>query len=104
MECCCRAHRTGRTLRSIGRTICLAKSDFDPHHFGDTVFTRVGCLLPHQVTSVVEIPYRAILPRGIDNLLASAKAISQTHNALQFTRMSFDIMTLGYDVGAFGVH
>jgi len=80
-------------------TICLATSDFDPHHFGDTVFTRVGCLIPHQVSAVVEIPYRAILPRGIDNLLISAKAISQTHNALQFTRMSFDIMTLGYVTG-----
>lgn len=80
-------------------TICLATSDFDPHHFGDTVFTRVGCLLPHGVSAVVEIPYRAILPRGIDNLLISAKAISQTHNALQFTRMSFDIMTLGYVTG-----
>lgn len=80
-------------------TICLATSDFDPHHFGDTVFTRVGCLLPHGVSAVVEIPYRAILPRGIDSLLISAKAISQTHNALQFTRMSFDIMTLGYVTG-----
>ena len=80
-------------------TICLATSDYDPHHFGDTVFTRVGCLLPHGITAVVQIPYRAILPRGIDNLLISAKAISQTHNALQFTRMSFDIMTLGYVTG-----
>ncbi len=93
------------TLRDVvqGRrhadAICLAKSDFDPHHFGDTAYSRAGCLLPHQVTEVVEIPYRAILPRGIDNLLISAKAISQTHNALQFTRMSFDIMTLGYVTG-----
>jgi hypothetical protein len=93
------------TLRDVvqGRrhadAICLAKSDFDPHHFGDTPYSRAGCLLPHQVTEVVEIPYRAILPRGIDRLLISAKAISQTHNALQFTRMSFDIMTLGYVTG-----
>jgi hypothetical protein len=32
----------------------------------------------------------------------SAKAISQTHNAQQFTRMSFDIMTLGYVTGKIG--
>ena len=79
--------------------ICLANSDFDPHYFGDTAFTRAGCLLPHGFSAVVEIPYRAILPRGQEGLLISAKAISQTHNALQFTRMSFDIMTLGYVTG-----
>ena len=80
-------------------TICLANSDFDPHYFGDTIYTRIGCLLPHGVSAIVEIPYRAIVPKGIDHLLISGKAISQTHNAMQFTRMSFDIMTLGYVTG-----
>jgi len=79
--------------------ICLASSDYDPHHFGDTALTRVGCLLPHGISAVVEIPYRALLPKGLRGLLVSAKAISQTHNALQFTRMSFDVMTLGYVTG-----
>jgi ribulose 1,5-bisphosphate synthetase/thiazole synthase len=83
-------------------TIALAHSDYDPHHFGDTVLTRVGCLLPHGISAVVEIPYRALLPKGLDGLLVSAKAISQTHNALQFTRMSMDIMTLGYVTGCIG--
>jgi hypothetical protein len=31
--------------------------------------------------------------------LISAKAISETHNALQFTRMSWDVMTRGYVTG-----
>ncbi len=80
-------------------TICLAYSDYDPHHFGDTTPTRVGCLLPHGTSAVVEIPYRALLPKDVRGLLVSAKAISQTHNALQLTRMSFDIMTQGYVTG-----
>lgn len=83
-------------------TIALAASDYDPHYFGDTALTRVGCLLPHGISAVVEIPYRALLPQGVDGLLVSAKAISQTHNALQFTRMSIDIMTLGYVTGCIG--
>ncbi len=83
-------------------TISLAHSDYDPHHFGDTALTRVGCLLPHGISAVVEIPYRALIPKGLDGLLVSAKAISQTHNALQFTRMSIDIMTLGYVTGCIG--
>jgi ribulose 1,5-bisphosphate synthetase/thiazole synthase len=82
--------------------VSLATSDFDPHHFGDTELTRVGCLLPHGISAVVEIPYRALIPKGLDGLLVSAKAISQTHNALQFTRMSMDIMTLGYVTGCIG--
>ena len=85
-------------------TICLARSDYDPHYFGDTAWTRAGCLLPHGISAVVEIPYRALLPKGIDGLLVSAKAISQTHNALQFTRMSADIMTLGYMTGRIAAH
>ena len=79
--------------------ICLAHTNFDPHTFGDTALTRVGCLLVFAVSATPQIPYRAIIPKGIDGMLISGKAISQTHNALQFTRMSFDIMTLGYVTG-----
>jgi hypothetical protein len=87
------------TERRYPDTICLAASNFDPHTFGDTPLTRVGCLLIFGVSAIGAIPYRAILPKGIDGLLISGKAISQTHNALQFTRMSFDVMTLGYVTG-----
>jgi hypothetical protein len=87
------------TERRYPDTICLAASTFDPHTFGDTPLTRVGCVLIFGISAIGAIPYRAILPKGIEGLLISAKAISQTHNALQFTRMSFDVMTLGYVTG-----
>ncbi len=80
-------------------TIAMATSDYDPHSFGSPELTRIGYLLPHKVVREVSIPYRSILPGGINNLLMSAKAISQSHNAIQFTRMSADIMTLGYITG-----
>jgi hypothetical protein len=74
-------------------------SDFDPHFVGYSEYTRCGFLLPHSNIVKVEIPYRSIVPRGISGLLISGKAFSQTHNALQFTRMSGDLTVLGYLTG-----
>lgn len=79
--------------------ISVASSDFDPHFVGYTEYTRCGFLLPHSNIVKVEIPYRSIVPRGLDGLLISGKAFSQTHSALQFTRMSGDLTILGYLTG-----
>lgn len=43
----------------------------------------------------VEIPYRALLPRGLENILVAGKAFSATHDALPGTRMQADIENLG---------
>lgn len=80
-------------------TIINAHSDFDPHHFGHSEYSRCAFLLPHSNQITVNIPYRAIVPKTIDGLLLSGRGISQTHNALQFTRMSADVYLLGYATG-----
>ncbi|MFC1550990.1 FAD-dependent oxidoreductase [Candidatus Latescibacterota bacterium] len=85
--------------RHYNDTIAVSVSDFDPHSFGNTEYSRAGYLLAHRVERQVEIPYRSIVPETLDGLLLSAKAISQTQNAMQFTRMSLDIMQLGYATG-----
>jgi len=77
----------------------LASSDFDPHSIGSSEFSKCGFLLPHSNESVTEIPYRSIVPKGIDGMLITGRGISQTHNALQFTRMSADLAVLGYLTG-----
>jgi len=79
--------------------ITLASSDFDPHNIGSSEFSKCGFLLPHSNDVVVEIPYRSIVPKTLDGLLISGRGISQTHNALQFTRMTADIIVLGYFTG-----
>jgi ribulose 1,5-bisphosphate synthetase/thiazole synthase len=84
--------------------IGIASSDYDPHYVGNSEFTRCGFLLPHSNIVKVEIPYRSIVPADIDGLLVSGKAISQTHNALQFTRMSSDVTLLGYVTGQIAAH
>lgn len=79
--------------------ITVASSDYDPHFVGYSEYTRCGFLLPHSNIVKVEIPYRAIVPSGLDGILISGKAFSQTQNALQFTRMSADLTVLGYLTG-----
>lgn len=42
-----------------------------------------------------EIPYRALLPKGIDNVLIAGKAFSTTHDALGGIRQQADLENLG---------
>lgn len=79
--------------------IAQASSDFDPHNIGSSEFTKCGFLLPHSNDITVEIPYRSIVPRKVDGLLISGRGFGQTHNALQFTRMTADLIVLGYCTG-----
>ncbi|MFW5944984.1 MAG: FAD-dependent oxidoreductase [Bacteroidota bacterium] len=79
--------------------ISRARSDFDPHYVGSSEYSRCGFLLPHSNLLTTEIPYHSIVPKNLDGMLLSAKNISQTHNAMQFTRMCPDLMVLGYLTG-----
>ncbi|WP_080905639.1 FAD-dependent oxidoreductase [Parabacteroides sp. Marseille-P3160] len=83
-------------------TIANSFSDFDPHYYGESEYTRCGFMLPHSNETTVSIPYRSIVPKTIDGLLLSGRGISQTHNAMQFTRMSADVALLGYATGQIG--
>ncbi len=76
-----------------------ASSDYDPHHVGVTPYTRCGFLLPHSNDIRLEVPYRCIVPRDLEGLLITGRGFSQTHNALQFTRMTSDLIVLGYLTG-----
>ena len=82
-----------------GDTIARSSSDFDPHYVGSSEYSRCGFLLPHSNKTIVEIPFRSIVPATVDGLLLSGRGISQTNNAMQFTRMSGDVITLGYITG-----
>jgi flavin-dependent dehydrogenase len=43
----------------------------------------------------MEIPYRALLPRALENIIISGKAYSITHDALSSARMQRDMQQLG---------
>jgi len=53
---------------------------------------RVGLIPPHLE---IEIPYRILLPKGLENILIAGKAFSTTHDGLASARMQADLETLG---------
>ena len=81
-------------------TIAQARSDYDPHYFANAEMSRCGFILPHfDNAEFVNIPYRSLVPKHIDGLLISGKAIGLSEMALQFTRMSADVTVLGFVTG-----
>lgn len=53
---------------------------------------RIGLIPPNMET---EIPYRALLPEGLENILIAGKAISARHDAFPAIRMQADLENLG---------
>jgi hypothetical protein len=48
---------------------------------------------------VYEIPYRALIPQGIDNLLVAGRCISATHTASGSVRVMATCMAMGQGAG-----
>jgi ribulose 1,5-bisphosphate synthetase/thiazole synthase len=53
---------------------------------------RIGLIPPHVE---IEIPYRVLLPRGLENILVAGKAVSTTRDSLSAIRMQADLENLG---------
>ncbi len=70
--------------------IAFSNHDVKGHSGSDWI--RAGLIPPNLE---VEIPYRILLPGGLDNLLVVGKAISATHDALPAIRMQADLENLG---------
>lgn len=70
--------------------IHFSNNDIKGHHSSD--WLRLGFQQPNYE---VEIPYRALLPRGLDNLLVVGKAFSVDHDAYPTLRMQPDLENLG---------
>jgi hypothetical protein len=70
--------------------IAFANHDIKGESTSDWV--RMGLQPPHVE---IEIPYRALLPVGVQNLLVVGKAFSATHDALAAPRMQSDMENLG---------
>lgn len=59
-------------------------------------WVRLGLIPPNLE---VQVPYRALLPRGLEGLWVVGKAISATHDALPAIRMQADMENLGGAAG-----
>jgi flavin-dependent dehydrogenase len=77
--------------------INLGAGQMDCHRRVASNWIRVGMLMPILPT---EMPYRALLPRGLENIQVGGKAFSGTHDVLYNLRNQPEMENLG---GAMGV-
>lgn len=80
-------------------TLCHTFSTYDPHGRSFHPSGRLGLLPAQDATRYAPVPLRALLPRGIDNMLVCGKALSMDQDALNYARMAPDVMCVGYLAG-----
>jgi len=89
----------GRTYRDV---IAIASSAFDPHGYYSSDYSFAG-LMPStkhvKKDVVVYVPLRAILPSGLENIMAIGRCYSTTHDVQAIVRMNPDVLNLGYAAG-----
>ncbi len=67
-------------------------SNHDVKGPSDSPWVRMGLIPPNLE---VEVPYRLMLPEGLEGLLVTGKAVSASHDALPAIRMQADMENLG---------
>ncbi len=91
--------------RQFPDVIAYAYSHFDNHGFdyeneSDEAMWWVWTLGNWRRKFGCEIPYRCLLPRGVEGLLVACRAISITHDAHNQLRMQRDMQRIGEAAGA----
>lgn len=84
--------------RTYPDTISQADSDFDTHGFTVEPYLMLATP-PRAQNYLVNIPYRCLLPRGLEGLLATGLGISMHRDAIPLVRMQACIQNQGYAAG-----
>jgi hypothetical protein len=98
------------TRRIVGEYVLTAEDIIDGRHFPDIVSRYAYPIDIHDPagngtrtirlrSGSYEIPFRALLPRGIDGLIVAGRCISCTHEALAAIRTMPSAMALGQAAG-----
>jgi len=86
---------------SIGRTypdtIVISRSNFDTH--GYTIHPVFLIRPPDREEMLVDVPYRCLLPKGLDGILVTGLGVSAHRDAMPVIRMQADIQNQGYAAG-----
>jgi flavin-dependent dehydrogenase len=85
------------TERTYPDSLVRCWSNFDSH--GYTVNPLLLLEHPEKVGIGVYVPYRAMLPQGVEGLLATGLSISAERDAVALIRMQPDIQNGGYAAG-----
>jgi len=84
--------------RTFPDTVTLASSDYDSH--GYQIHPYFTLTMPERRTKFwANIPYRSILPQGLDGVLVVGLAMSAHRDVMPITRMQPDLHNLGYAAG-----
>ncbi len=83
--------------RTFPDTIVAASSNFDSHGF--TIHPLFMLRPPDRKTMPCHVPYRCLLPKGIEGVLATGLAVSAHRDVMPVIRMQPDIQNQGYAAG-----
>lgn len=83
--------------RTYDDSIAIHSSNFDTH--GYTVHPVFLIDFPDKATMHAFVPYRALLPKGLDGLLVTGLGISAHRDAMPILRMQACIQNQGYAAG-----
>ena len=75
--------------RTYSDTIVIARSNFDSHGF--TIHPVFLIRPPDRKEMFVDVPYRCLLPKGLDGILVTGLGISAHRDAMPVIRMQADI-------------
>jgi hypothetical protein len=81
-------------------TVTRAKSNFDTH--GYTIHPLFMLRSPDKHDYFLDMPYRSLLPRGLDGIIVTGLGVSAHRDTLPFIRMQPDIQNQGYAAGTAG--
>ncbi|MBI5396190.1 MAG: FAD-dependent oxidoreductase [Verrucomicrobia bacterium] len=85
----------------LGRTqpdvVVVSKSNFDTH--GYIVHPVFMLRPPHREDMMIGVPYRCLLPRGLDGILVTGLGVSAHRDAIPIIRMQADVQNQGYAAG-----
>jgi hypothetical protein len=83
--------------RAYPDTIAIARSNFDSHGF--TIHPLFLLRPPDRKEILVSVPYRCLLPKGLDGILVTGLGVSANRDAMPVIRMQADIQNQGYAAG-----
>jgi len=83
--------------RTYPDTTVIARSNFDSH--GYTIHEVFILKPPDREEMFVNVPYRCLLPKGLDGILVTGLGVSAHRDAMPVIRMQADIQNQGYAAG-----
>ena len=83
--------------RTFPDTIVIARSNFDTH--GYIIHPMFMIRPPHRDDIDVRVPWRCLLPAGLDGIIVTGLGVSAHRDALPCIRMQADIQNQGYAAG-----